>query len=373
MAFQELPGAGIWVPTWERLAIANAYATTLLIDATGEKIAFCGRVQIPGHASKDIQTIGFRFGAVTKAGGSALTVSLQDVDLATGPVIQPDGTQDQTVAIANANAAFVSNTWITTGNLSANRTVQNNELLAVVIEFDGVGRLGADSVIVSAAQATETGVYHQCMTLLNTGSWAAQLSVPDVILGFSDGTFGTLLGSWPSSAMSSISYKSDSTPDEYCLEFQFPFPVKVDGAYALVLPAANTSNFDFVLYDSDGTTGLINALVPVDANAMSSGGRFCTVNYRDQISLLANTVYRLAIKPTQATSNVTIYYTDVANANHFQAFPGGANWRIASRTDLGGTWTATTTRRPMMGLRVSSFDDGTSASSGISRSRVVNA
>src|SRR5262245_9299830 len=136
MAFVQVPGNGLWIPSPSlpySFAAAPALSTLLLIDATGEEAAFCGRVFFPVRSgTKDVRKVGFRFGAVTKAGGSALTVSLQDVNLGTGPTMQPDETQDQTVAVANADAGFTSNAWYQTGALSADRTVALGELLAVV-------------------------------------------------------------------------------------------------------------------------------------------------------------------------------------------------------------------------------------------------
>jgi len=137
----------------------------LLIDATGEMAAFCGRVWFSARSgTKNLSRVGFRFGAVTKSGGSGLTVSLQDVTLSAGPPMQPDGTQDQTVAIANGNASFASNTWIRTGTFSASRTVTYGDLLAVNVEYDGGGRTNPDSVIVNTIVAGQTGsiIVAQC-------------------------------------------------------------------------------------------------------------------------------------------------------------------------------------------------------------------
>src|SRR5688572_26574526 len=133
MAFQKIPGVGLWIPDNRLISMAPNLSNNSPIDATGEQFAISGPVWFKeGTGTKDITRVGFSFGTITKAGGSGLTVSLQNVSAVAGPPLQPDGTQDQTVAIANGNAAFASNTWIRTDALSANRTVSFGENLSVV-------------------------------------------------------------------------------------------------------------------------------------------------------------------------------------------------------------------------------------------------
>ena len=122
--------------------------------------------------TKDIRRVGFRFGTVTKAGGSAVTVSLQDVNLAAGPPLQPDEVQDQTVAIANADAGFATGLWYRTGTLSADRTVAYGEDLCVVFEYDGAGRLGSDVVNIAYSSVGLEGLPHSANVVLKTASWA---------------------------------------------------------------------------------------------------------------------------------------------------------------------------------------------------------
>ena len=115
----------------EIISLSNFSQGNGTIDLTGEKYGWTGTVWWKDRSvtSRDIRRARFLFGTVTKASGSALTFSLQNFDLANGPPGRPDGTQDQTVAIANADAGFASNTYYTTGNLSADRTVAFGEQL----------------------------------------------------------------------------------------------------------------------------------------------------------------------------------------------------------------------------------------------------
>ena len=365
MAYQRFPGSGAWIPdgymglNYTTLAFLSS---TAQIDATGEKIAFVGRVWTPSGGSKSISRVGFRFGTITKAGGSGLTVSLQDVTLSTGVPYQPDGTPDQTVAISNGDSSFASNTWYRTGALSANRSVNPGDWLAVVIEYDGSGRLSSD--VVRTTGQRSNGATAQALgngdQLIYTGSWATNPeSASNIILEFSDGSFGTLEGGFPLSALSTVAYHADSTNDEHALHIKFPFPCKIDAAFAIVQIASNAANFDFVLYE--GTSAVTNGTVSCDANAFAATAatRMTKIVFPAELELDANTDYYLAIKPTQNTALVTLPYFDVSDANHFQAHPGGTEFYIAARAD-GGSWTPTTTRRPYMGVRVSSVDDAVS-------------
>lgn len=372
MAYQRIPGFGMALPGVEHHVFLGAptLATAgLLIDASTEKLAYVGRVFFHARSgTKDIERVGFRFGSVTKSGGSGLTVSLQDVLDTSGPPYTPDEVQDQTVAIANGNASFASNTWIRTGTLSANRTVSNGDWLAVVIEFDGSGRLAPDAVNLSCLNL-ETGStpfsFSAAGAIFKTGgSWAAVTNgvnsvVPNLVLEFSDGSFGTLWQAVPLSSLSSVTYSSSSSPDEYALEFSLPFPCKVDGAW-LVGAISAGANAEVVLYDG---TSVMEAIT-VDANRlMSNTIRRWSNNFTGELTLAANTTYRLALKPTTTTS-LALSYIDVSDANHFAALDGGTAMCLATRVNAGAWDAPTTTRRPLMGLYLSSFDDGVGGGGG---------
>jgi len=361
MAFQQIPGTGLWIPHRPMISLSPGINTSV-IDATGEKVAYLGRVFWYGRSgTKDIRTIGLRFGTVVKAGGSALTVSLQNASAAGNPGV-PDETQDQTVAIANADASFASNTWITTGNLSADRTVSLGELLAVVIEFDGSGRLGSDSVqLTGLTSVTTAGWVGGLPTmLLKTASWAGQARVPNVLLGFSDGTFGTLDGSWPVSAVGLIDFNSGTNPNENALEFSLPFPCKVEGGWLFCGGTAG-SPFEARLYD--GTSVMTNGSVSIDPGYWFNPSDQCVpFTFPGEVELAANTTYRLAFAPLSGT-DIRVRYFDVATANHFQAHAGGTSWKFNTRN--GGAWgTATDTRRLFCGLRVSSLSDPSGGGTG---------
>jgi hypothetical protein len=331
------------------LAITPGFVGSV-IDATGEKFSFSGHVWFSERTgTKDIERIGFRFGAVTKSGGSGLTVSLQDLSTSG---VGPDGTPDQTVAIANADASFVANTWIRTGTLSANRTVSYGDGLGVVIEYDGSGRLSSDTVAISGLTATFSLPHNiGAMSLLNTsGTWAGVGMMPNLVLEFSDGSFGTLIGAFPCSAVGSFSYGSGSTPDEQALIATFPGPVSVDGVVGII-GATSGGDFDIVLYE--GKTAMTTR--SIDKDHVAATTRWANAVFSAEQDLDANTNYYVSIKPTSATA-VALYYFDVADANHLRCHGGGAGWCSANRVDA-GAWSPVTTRRPFLSLMVSGIGD----------------
>lgn len=355
MSLTAIPGFGLTLPLLPHIANSPQFATSA-IAATGDKFAWIGRFWHKARAAKSVRRVGFRFSTVTKAGGSAMTLSLQDVDLAAGPPWRPDGTQDQTVAIANADASFVTNAWYRSGALSADRSVAPGDWLAVVLEYDGSGRLGSDTVSVSGLSVGSiqhnTGVSRQV-----SGTWAVQAYLANVVLECDDGTFGTLMGAVPCSAVSSTAYNTGSAADELAMEFQVPVEVKCDGFVCGIEPGAS-ADFDVVLYDSGGSAV---ATVGHDANAVRATGAHCFVfvPLASELTLAANSTYRLSVKPTTANS-VRVHYYDVSDAAHFQAF-GGEAFKFASRAD-GGAWATTATRRPWFALSISAVHDGSGGS-----------
>ncbi len=355
MALNPILGTGLIYPRIALITIAPGFAATALIDATGEKIAICGRVFFPSRTgTKNITRIQFMWGAVTKAGGSALTLSLQDISLTTAP-LQPDGVPDQTVAIANAD--ITANSWFRSNPLSATRTVANGDLIAAVIEFDGAGRLSTDSFVVNgltAAAANASFVFNQCSTQLFTAAWAALAGIPIIVLEFDDGSYGTLLGAYPIKAINSHVFNvGTAIADEHAIVINFPFACKVDGIWALATVGA-ASDFALVLYS--GTTAL--ETVAVDASSLAAAtARYVWVPIPER-QLTPNTDYYVAVKPTTA-NNLTAYSCDVDNANFWTTQDGGVAVTYASRLD-NGSWAApTATRRLFAGVSISQLDDGT--------------
>lgn len=319
------------------------------IDATGEKLAICGRFWHPdGPGSYDITRVHFRWGfTFVKTGGSAFTLSLQDVDLTAGAPMRPDGTQDETVAVPNS--AVTANTWYRTNALSADRTVAFGDLLSAVLEFDGSGRLGSDTYRLScvAGYADNT-----CACLLYNGtSWVLQGNAhPNILFECTDGTFGTFFshyGHIPTKGLNLVQYHSGSTPDEYALAFTPDYTMTIEGVNGLISNSA-AAPFDIIIYEA-GTAIYTHSVDPETLRLNDNlAGSFI---FADNVTLQAGVQYYIAQKST-STSLVRWCNADLYSAEVMRVCKWPTSTGQVTRTD-GGSWSAIDhTKLPMVALMV---------------------
>lgn len=315
-------------------------STSLLMDASGEKVGFIVRASKAG----DIAAFHFPLGVVTT--GQTLKGSFQDVNTANG---EPDGTIDQsgTVAVGDGD----DNVWKTV-TMGANRTVAVGDYLGIVIEFDSTtGNLN----ILTANQLPNANIY----SLLYTGAaWAKQGRAPIVVLEYSDGSFSELVGV-NAGLISAENPSNATTPDEIGLIINLSGPVT---AFGMQVMGRLTGDLDAVLYDSDGTTVLASG--SVDANVtQSAGDTDIFIPFTTHPDLLKDTDYRLVIKPTTSTTS-RIYVMTTDDATYWNQMSGGSKIHYTSRTDA-GSWTNSTTKRINGALICSKIDDGVGGASGI--------
>lgn len=327
------------------------YFNSLLIDTSGEKAAFITQIPKTGTISK----VGFRTATVTTA--QTLKVSLQGVNTSG----DPDGTILGSGNAYGTQASPASNTWYTV-TLTSGLSVTKGDAVAVVVEFDTtVGNLN----IAAAAKNYSTPDNQQIYSDLYTTSWAKAGNLPTVSFEYSDGSYagGTTI---PTSAFTNTTFNGGSTPDEYGVYFQVPFPCRATGAWVLVDLDADAT---LKLYDSDGSTVLASTALPSAQRDTTSTG----VSYRlfsSSVNLSKNTWYRLTIVP-DSVSNIAINRWTMPSVAAMDSLPLGQKCYETSRTDA-GAWTETTTNRPLIGLLVDGFDDGVSAGGGISKARLLN-
>jgi hypothetical protein len=343
------------------------FDTSLLLDASTEKAAFVGQVWHPSTKTGtiNIRKVHFRLGAVTFNAASVFRVSLQNVSATAGPPYQPDGSQDQTADMTSLSA----NAMNATGNLSADRAVDlsadslgdaNSRWLAVVFEYQTF--TAADSVVVNSwnpgirADANLGG-----HSLLNTGSWAmpALSIIGNVVLECDDGTFAFLDNTGCFSAASSASVSSTAAIRRAGVKFQVPVETKIEG-FGLMGLFPNGSDGRLVLYDSDGSTELASVDVDNDAVSIAAQARAVRAMFAP-VTLSAATNYRIAYVGGTATAS-TIYNVDVGAAGHMDGLMLGQNAHWTQHD--GASWTDTTTRRPVFGLKLSAVHDGTGGGGG---------
>jgi len=130
---------------------------------------------------------------------------------------------------------------------------------------------------------------------------------------------------------------SGSATDEYGNIFQLPVPIRVKGAYAFMdLDAGGDTSF--VLYDSDGSTALES--VSIDGDLEGGGGEEVVIaQFTTAQSLLANTNYRMSIRP-DTTTNVGIMDFTV-NAVALKLKPEWLTQNLAQPQRIPSAWILT--------------------------------
>lgn len=352
-----------WHSTVSQTAGAPSISSAGLIDASTEKVAMLGYVWHPTvkTGTINIRKVHFMTGTVTFNVASTLRVSLQNVSATAGPPYQPDGTQDQTYDFVGAGLS--SNAWTTTGNLSADRAVSlsavnlsdaNSRLVAVVFEYQTF--TAADSININGLSLGSNSPPSLIggAVVTNTGSWAYATFLPIIAFECDDGTFAFFENSMPVKTASSTAVASNATARAAGLKFKVPMEMKIDG-FGLLLMVPNGCDGSMVLYDSNGTTVLVS--IEIDNDAVSGAGSaryaFCRC---PPVTLAANTNYRIAFVGSTTTS-ASVYYMDVNAAGLQDGLIGGQDFMYTER-DSGGTWTDTTTRRPVWSIKLSAVHDG---------------
>jgi hypothetical protein len=338
MALVDIPA--LWIPAPE--AYPTAYGVRLL-DATTDRFAWIFAAPKAGN----LQKIGFLTGSVPALNASStLVFSLQDVTTTTG---FPDDTDDQSVTIPNGS--ITANTMIL-GTLGSTRTVAKGDYVAAVVKygsFTGGDQVNFNTLAISGNN--NLGSEYGANNL--TGSYAKFNLVVPFELEYDDGTRIFSPGTaYPWSALGSDVYNNTLTPDEVGLQFQVPMPCRLGGVF---LFAAIAGDCNINLYTSASKTTLRS--LDKDFN---NGGTLSYMVPTTAATLAANTTYVLSVEPTSA-GNVTLRNISVRAAAVMDQMPGGQTWQYCTAKNPATTsdFTATTTKRALIGLMLDQLDDGT--------------
>lgn len=317
MALVTVPG-GLWIPEPFPAAHGNPDATNpFLLDASGEKVALLFRAPKTGTLDR----FEFKLGTVTQAPASGLKCSFQNVLLTNGI---PDETVDEN---ATVTSGLTTGAWVNPGAFSAGRSVTRGDLVAAVIEFASFG--AGDSLnVVGWYLADKTFPTHTSHIAHKTGGWTRYTDTLLVALRYTDGSYVLVPSVFPASALNNPVFSAGSTPDERGMRFTVPMACTLQGVlYRVTADAGDT--FDVVLYQ-DST---VLETVTVDTGTLHLSSPYPALALFNSL-LLANTVYRVVIKPS-ATLAITVSDFEVASAAIMDAFGGGQNFHHAQRTDGG--------------------------------------
>lgn len=350
--------AGIWVPRSYIGAGGAANYTSSLIDADDEGVALVTTAPRTGS----IQELAFATATMTTTG---------DLDCRIETVSATDGTPTGTLWATNTNvlksvADTDDNTWIQSGNFTANASVNKGDKIAIAFRRPTSGTFVGNLRILGSNWFLANFPYG----LVKTGaSWTkgATTHSPTVAVKYSDGTWEPLLGSWPIYQVNPISFNNASAEDEVGNVFNLPFPYRICGAW-LWADCEATNSFTLALYDDAATPTTGQALETVtmdsDQSAVPTSAYPYVAYFSGTREVPANTVRRLMIRPETAT-NMAIY--DVATfSSTFMALmeSGTSIYKSAREKDTPGAWNNSVNSRVLCGLIIDGLDDGAGGGGG---------
>lgn len=346
--------AGLWYPYPYQ---HNLSFPTNTLDGSGEKHS--GVIRVPKTGTLD--KIEIRSGAITTFPANGIRISFQDPILTSG---FPDEVQDQYRDITVNPGA---NAWVIPGLMTSDgtdtgvkRSVTKGDLLSYVVEQ--VNSADTWNMIISNVGAS--GLYiprfpYIVNKILPGPNWATVAGHLMCALKYSDGSYPAIPFVHPYLALTGTTINSGTSPDEVALYFSLPSKFTVKGFLVYLDLDENT---DIVLYDSDGSTVLASLTLDKDLRGATSAGGFAVYFPTETATLLANTFYRLAIKPLTIT-NITYQFLTVNSNAMFEMMDGGINMYWSERTD-GGAWAETNTKRPFILPIIGQIDDGAGGGGG---------
>lgn len=333
--------------------------TTMVIDASAEKMGWYGFVFHPSRPTGtfNIRKIGFVTGTVAVNSASTLTIGFQGLGTSAVPY-QPDGTFS--VSDDMLGSEFSSNAMVWSGALSSDKTVNQGDAVAVVLEYKSGGFTASDSVTAATVNMSN-GFNFLYMSgggpLINTaGSWskASDSQMTQIAFECDDGTYAFLLFQPCWVSLTSVSVATNVTARAVGNRFTVAEEITVD-TFGMIVSQPNACNGTLTL-DIVGGANLWSKLIDEDQLVANSGPRYVYGMSSSPITLSPGTTYRLHWDPSGTTAG-TVYYGTVGANGILDCLPLGKNCYYTQRNS-GGTWTDTNTSRCHMLIGISGVHDG---------------
>ncbi len=368
-ALQTIPGDGMWIFHTIGDGGSITFGTWGTLDGTGDRIAWI----FPAPKTGNISEIGWHTRTVTT--GDIVDVRLETVDTADA---NPSGTLCGTNSNVNVTVASSDDNVWENSALTASCAVTKGDKLAIVLSAATFVSSGNMQIAGYTNNTTGDLSLFPYSRVNSTGSYAAVSSVmPILTLKYDDGSYAPLSGGTlpvlpiaNATAFGASAITTSTTPDEIGLKFQVPFSGSLCGAGAQLDFSSAGGTYDIVLYDS-GSTAIATFSGDTDQVLSNAAGAARANEFPIPATTISiNSTYRLVVKPTSANV-VTVADFDVNAAGMLAAVPGGTNFVKTQRTDA-GAWTDTTTKRPFIGLKFCSLDDGVGGGGGSSK-KVIGA
>lgn len=325
---------------WPNQSYNDTGGYSKLIDASGEKVAFC--VQVPRTGT--INRIGFRTATVTT--GQTLRVGLQTLDGSGNPSGSAYGSMvagTQAIADTDDNNIFI----VTLGTPAT--AVQGDDI-AIVIEFDST--IGNLEIAVNGNQPLPNFPYVDHFT----SAWGHDRQTPICLLGYSDGSgdFEDCGSFWFNAADTPASFNSASSPDEYGNAFTLPAAIRVAGMW-WIGAVADGADYNAILYD--GTSALKTRAVDGDFRYANGYYILHRKTFASSQVLTANHEYIIAVQAASATLNIQPAGFSVGAQGQLNGIGLGKNFYRVNRVNA-GAWTTEVTKQMFAGLIVNGIDSG---------------
>lgn len=330
-------------PPWHAgfLHQTTSFATLSITSSAGA--AMMGRLYINGEAPEKLFSsaggkISFRSGGTNVwTALSLLAIGIQDVDLAAGPPMRPDGTFDVSTTITSSTVAYPASTWNTWTMTSGSKSMSHGELYAVVVRMQS--RISTDQASIAVLTAPFTsGTFPCCASVSNSTVWAASSSMPNVSLEFDDGTVGWLHGGFAISNIASRSISSGSANNEYGMRFVMPWTAQVN-AWGVKVLTNGVGTFKTCLYsDPNGTPTTITS-VEIDGNTHPGLNAYCYFNIPLQtpVTLTVSTTFMLSVI-SNTLSAVAIQAYTFPSETHKLTLGGGSSLAEGARAGGAGAF-----------------------------------
>lgn len=349
MALTSVNGTAEWgFPWWN--AISQPILSSILNDAAGEAWAFAFQVPKTGT----IDRVLFHTGTVTTAQNMAITLETVGTDGlpsgsayggSTGATWSPIDTDDNKtveITLGGTASATVGDICCVRGEWSGSAGNLNINYLG----GSGVGRK-----------------FPKVLPDTGSGFGTSTYGIPMVCLRYNDASYVVPFGCAPPGTVTSINTSSSTSPQEIGFWINAPFAATLLGAWATCRTFGTTQTSTMALYTTpSGTPASQRSVAPTHSQLTPVNDAVGLMF--NPYDLAASTDYVLGFLQS-STSNFTLYYYDVENANHWGGFGGGSSITYASRNSGGGAFTNTTTRKLIGALFLSQIHDGTGGGGGL--------
>jgi hypothetical protein len=250
---------------------------------------------------------------------------------------------------AYGGSAITSKTWTAAGfswtTLSTPATAAAGDFVAAHVYPTGSTPTGVNFVSVPSVGVVEgMGVnvnFTVAWAASNNGSAGFAIKYDD----------GSVYGLALSSATTHIVIRTTTTPDEVGNLFTLPANMTCTGARVFHSESGleSAATVDVVLYSAaDG----VLASATISDKDFADDSNYIDV-FWDSVSLIANTQYRLIVKPTTgASGGIYVQRWSMDSTAAMAAIPCGTTWQGTSRTDA-GAWSNVSTDIAMLALHIS--------------------